>query len=102
MTTPSLAATPALVAPRTTSVELDAGALSLDRLRSGQQGRVTAVQGHRALRRRLLEMGLSPGVTVEAVRRAPLGDPIQFLVRGYHLCLRREDARHILIRVEPR
>jgi Fe2+ transport system protein FeoA len=49
---------------------------------------------HRA---RLLEMGLLVGTTVEIVRFAPLGDPIELKVRGYHLSLRRHEADQILV-----
>jgi len=48
---------------------------------------------------RLLEMGLIPGTLVEVVRVAPLGDPIDFRVRGFHLSLRKAEAAHVL--VEP-
>lgn len=48
---------------------------------------------------RLLEMGLLPGTPVEVVRLAPLGDPLDVRVRGYHLSLRRHEAR--LVAVEP-
>ena len=50
-----------------------------------------------ALRRRLLEMGFCNGTNVEVIRRAPLGDPIEFRLRGYHLSLREEQARHVSI-----
>jgi ferrous iron transport protein A len=46
---------------------------------------------------RLREMGLLPGTRVKLVRRAPLGDPIEIEVRGYHLSLRRDEAEHIVI-----
>lgn len=49
------------------------------------------------LRRRLLEMGFCNGACVEIVRRAPLGDPIEFRLRGYHLSLREEQARFVQI-----
>mgnify|MGYP003347886651 FL=1 len=51
-----------------------------------------------ALRRRLLEMGLTRGTAVELIRVAPMGDPIEISVRGYRLSLRREEASSILIR----
>lgn len=44
---------------------------------------------------RLREMGLLPGTRLKLVRRAPLGDPIEIEVRGYHLSLRREEAEHV-------
>ena len=71
--------------------------LSLDRLVMGQRARVIAVAGEPRLRRRLLEMGLCPGVEVSCVRRAPLGDPIEFAVRGYHLSLRAGQAAMIAV-----
>ncbi len=49
---------------------------------------------HRA---RLLEMGLLVGTTVQLVRFAPLGDPLEIKVRGYHLTLRRHEAQQILV-----
>jgi Fe2+ transport system protein FeoA len=42
-------------------------------------------------------MGFCNGVQVEVIRRAPLGDPIEFRLRGYHLSLRNEQARHVTI-----
>ncbi len=72
---------------------------SLDRLAPGRHGRVQAVGGAPAVRRRLLEMGLSRGVEVEVLRRAPLGDPIELGVRGYLLSLRSDQAA--LITVDP-
>ncbi len=53
--------------------------------------------GDAELRRRLLEMGFCNGASVEVVRRAPLGDPIEFRLRGYHLSLREEQAAHVQI-----
>lgn len=63
----------------------------------GRCGRVVAVGGETELRRRLLEMGLCGGATIECVRKAPLGDPIEFRVRGYLLSLRGEQARHVTV-----
>ena len=48
---------------------------------------------------RLREMGLSPGITVQLVRAAPLGDPLEIKVRGYHLTVRKADAAQIAIEV---
>jgi ferrous iron transport protein A len=63
------------------------------------RSRVTAVSGEGHVRRRLLEMGICPGVTVEMVRRAPFGDPLEFRLRGYFLSLRKKQAR--LVTVAP-
>jgi len=69
----------------------------LNKLGIGCSGFVVSVGGERDLRRRLLEMGFCNGAEVEVVRRAPLGDPIEFRLRGYHLSLRDEQARHVTI-----
>lgn len=53
--------------------------------------------GDTAVRRRLLEMGFCNGADVEVVRRAPLGDPIEFRLRGYCLSLRDEQAKHVKV-----
>ena len=54
---------------------------------------VTHVGGDRAFRRRLMELGVLPGTRVEVVRVAPLGDPIELVVRGCFLSIRRQEAR---------
>lgn len=76
----------------------DSGTTTLDRLPPGQSARVTAVSdvGHRATR--LMEMGLLPGVAVRLTRLAPLGDPIDIQVRGYHLSLRAAEAKLVTVR----
>ena len=58
----------------------------------GQRGRVTGFDLPAEPRQRLLEMGLTTGTTFEVVRFAPLGDPIDIKVRGYHLSLRKHEA----------
>jgi len=72
-------------------------ACGLHQLGIGCRGNVLGVQGDPDLRRRLLEMGFCNGASVEVVRRAPLGDPIEFRLRGYHLSLREEQARFVQI-----
>ena len=69
----------------------------LNQMGIGCCGRVHSVGGEPDVRRRLLEMGFCNGVSVEVIRRAPLGDPIEFRLRGYHLSLRDEQARHVQI-----
>jgi Fe2+ transport system protein FeoA len=68
------------------------GAVTLDQLPLGQSAKVLKLTGAPGVRRRLMEMGLTPAALVEAVRRAPLGDPLDVKVRGYHLSLRKEEA----------
>lgn len=74
-----------------------AGELSLATLRVGARARVIAVQGSGAVARRLMEMGVVPGAPVRVIKAAPLGDPIEIRVRGYHLALRRAEAQSILV-----
>jgi len=71
--------------------------VTLGELPVGGSGTVSRVEGARAFRRRLLELGLTPGIQVEVLRVAPLGDPIEVLVRGYRLSLRRDDARLVTL-----
>ena len=52
-------------------------------------------------RSRLMEMGLLVGTSVELVRFAPLGDPVEIKVRGYNLTLRKQEAEQILVRANP-
>lgn len=70
---------------------------SLDILPIGATARVTGVTGSGAIARRLLEMGVVPGAPVRVIKAAPLGDPIEVRVRGYHLALRRTEAKTISI-----
>ena len=69
--------------------------MTLDQLAVGQSGIVTSVGGQGALRKRLLDMGLTPKVLVSVRKIAPMGDPIELTLRGYTLTLRREDAKSI-------
>ena len=62
---------------------------------------VESVQGATDLRRRLLEMGFCNRTIVTAIRRAPLGDPLEFFLRGYYVSLRKEEARCILVSPIP-
>ena len=69
----------------------------LNKLGIGCSGCVVSVGGDPDVRRRLLEMGFCNGANVEVIRRAPLGDPIEFRLRGYHLSLREEQAKCVQI-----
>lgn len=63
----------------------------------GEKVTVTGLQKDSTVRKRLLEMGITPGVVLQVTGRAPLGDPIEVLVRGYKLTLRKNEADAILI-----
>ena len=68
---------------------------SLAELPLGTSAKVHAVDGPRAFRRRLLEMGLVPGTSVRVVTIAPLGDPLRIEVRGGQWSIRKAEARQI-------
>jgi Fe2+ transport system protein FeoA len=72
----------------------------LSELKPGEKGIVTRVEGSGAVKRRLLEMGLVKGAEVTMIRKAPLGDPIEFLVKGYNLSLRKVEADNIYVSVK--
>lgn len=71
----------------------------LTELPVGQDARVVTVNGESSVTRRLLEMGVIPGVTVQVVKMAPFGDPIEIRVRGYSLAMRRNEANAIEVSV---
>jgi ferrous iron transport protein A len=66
---------------------------TLDKLKPGESGVVLTLHGDGAVQQRLLEMGVIEGAEVEMVRRAPLGDPLEIIVQGYHLSLRKAEAK---------
>jgi ferrous iron transport protein A len=68
---------------------------TLDQLAAGQTAMVRKVSGKGAVRRRLLDMGLTRSAEIEMIKTAPLGDPIEYRVRGYNLSLRKSEARMI-------
>lgn len=65
---------------------------TLDQLKPGDFGTVERLHGDGAVHQRLLEMGVIEGAGVEVVRMAPLGDPMEIVVQGYHLSLRKSEA----------
>ncbi|MCF8090845.1 MAG: FeoA domain-containing protein [Desulfotignum sp.] len=66
-------------------------------MKAGQEGTIVRVSGESALRRRLLEMGINRGTRVYVEKYAPLKDPIELVVKGYHISLRVEEAAQILV-----
>lgn len=74
--------------------------MTLDELKIGSTGVITAVGGDGALRCRLLDMGLIPRTRVTLQKTAPMGDPLEIRVRGYELTLRLEEAGKIEVEGE--
>lgn len=71
---------------------------TLNELGVGERAVVTAIRSTGAMKRRLVDMGITPGTSVYVRKVAPLGDPIQINLRGYELLVRGSEARDILIR----
>ena len=76
---------------------MSASSQPLSSLAPGASGQVAEIKVAGTGRGRLMEMGLLVGTPVEVVRFAPLGDPVEIKVRGYHLTLRRHEADQILV-----
>ena len=71
--------------------------ISMDHLSPGERGKVVRINATGDLRQRLLAMGILPGVEIELVRIAPLGDPLDFKLRDFHLSMRKNEARNIIV-----
>jgi ferrous iron transport protein A len=75
--------------------------IGLDGLRPGECGRVHAVAAAPPLATRLADLGFCPGTEVRVIRRAPLGDPVLYELRGYQIALRRPEASLVRVRRAP-
>ncbi len=72
--------------------------ITLDKIKPGNKAEVLSFAGDGALRKRVAEMGLTKGAVIEVERVAPLGDPMDIKVRGYHLSLRKAEAAGVVVR----
>lgn len=79
----------------TKTIQLDKKTLA--GLSIGEIATVSEVHGNTPVSKRLMEMGIVPGVSVKVIKTAPLGCPLQISVRGYHLAIRRSEADTISI-----
>lgn len=70
---------------------------SLDLLTKGEKGVIKLVKGEGVVRRRLFDMGVTPGAEVELVKKAPLGDPLEYKIRNYALTLRKTEAENVIV-----
>lgn len=73
---------------------------TLSALQVGQEGWVLQVEAEPGIQRRLLDMGFVRGEAVRVKKLAPLGDPMELTLKGYHLSLRREECACIVVEVE--
>jgi ferrous iron transport protein A len=74
---------------------MDQTVVMLRDIEPGQRARVKKLAGEQRLKRRLMDMGITPGIEVGVVKVAPLGDPVELTVRGYELSIRKDEAAHI-------
>ncbi len=77
--------------------EAEKVAVALATLSPGRKVRVTKIKGRDATSKRIRAMGITPGAVIEVERVAPLGDPVDVKVRGYHLSLRKEELQNIQV-----
>ena len=73
--------------------------MTLDELQIGQIASIVEVSGQDGIAIRLMEMGLTDGEEIQLIGFAPLGDPIEFLVRNYRLSLRKAEAKRVTVLV---
>ena len=66
---------------------------------AGDRGIITAVRGEGKIRRRLFDMGVTPGAEIIMRKKAPLGDPIEITIRGYELTLRKAEAACVEVEI---
>ena len=71
--------------------------IRLDELKPWEKGTIRQIKGTAGEEVHLMELGLLPGTTVELIKRAPMGDPIEIRVRNYHLSIRCAEARAVLV-----
>ena len=73
---------------------------TLDQFKIGETGRIVNVTGEGRLRRRLFDMGVTPGAIVYLRKKAPFGDPLEITLRGYELTLRKSEAELVVLEME--
>lgn len=71
--------------------------MTLRDLKPGESGTVVSIGEKGPMKRRIMDMGITPGTTVKVVKVAPLGDPIEVNIRGYELSLRKDEAQRIIV-----
>ena len=74
------------------------GELTLNDIKTGSSAVVTKIGSLGPLKRRLVDMGITPGVRIFVKKVAPLGDPIEIKLRGYELSIRRSEAKNIFVK----
>lgn len=73
---------------------------TLDKLKPNEKGIVKSLGGSGAVRRHIIDMGITPGAVIIMRKAAPLGDPLEINVRGYELSLRKSEAASVIVETE--
>ncbi len=73
--------------------------MTLRDLKPGESGTVVSIGEKGPMKRRIMDMGVTPGIVVKVVKVAPLGDPIEVNIRGYELSLRKDEAQRIIVEI---
>lgn len=73
--------------------------MTLKDLKPGQEGTVISIGDRGPMRRRIMDMGVTPGIIIRVIKVAPLGDPIEVNIRGYELSLRKKEAEFIQVQI---
>ena len=74
--------------------------IGLNNVKPGQTATVVSIKGRSGINKRIADMGVIPGTPIKVNRIAPLGDPIEVIIRGYHLSLRKKEAANIIVELE--
>lgn len=74
--------------------------MKLDQLKVGEWGIIRRITASGAFRKRLMEMGFVENTPIFVQKHAPLNDPIEYILRGYHISLRRNEAAHVIVSKE--
>jgi len=74
--------------------------MKLTNIPNGESAEVIAISGNNRITKRLMEMGVVPGVSVRMIKSAPFGDPLEISLRGYHLAMRISEADQIEVQSE--
>lgn len=72
----------------------------LSEFKIGESGKIVNVAGEGRIRRRLFDMGVTPGAELTMRKKAPLGDPIEITIRGYELTLRKSEAEFVEVEIQ--
>ena len=73
--------------------------MTLDQVNAGGQARVVSISGSGRISKRLMEMGVVPGIVITVVKSAPFGDPVQIRLLGYSMAVRRSEAQAVTVEV---